>query len=163
MSQLPPFFQLAHVTTSLDRAMEEMGRAMGIAHWLEMRHHQATVGGGARADIHVGLAWKGDLMIELIEPLGGADAIYREPLTGSGYQIRQHHMGRIFDTVERFEAAMAPLRKEGVPFPIEGNFEDTRGKCLINYADLRARLGYYIENLMFTPEGLQWLNTVPRN
>lgn len=163
MSGLPPFFQIAHVTTSLDRAMEEIGRASGISHWLEMRDHQATIRDGARAHIHVALAWKGDLMIELIEPLGGADAIYREPLTGAGYQIRQHHMGRIFDSVETFEAAMAPLRRAGVKFPVEGNLEDTRGKCLINYADLRPQLGYYIENLMFTPEGREWLDTVPQN
>jgi len=143
--------------------MAEMGEAMGITRWLEMRDHAATVSGGKRAEIHVALAWKGDLMIELIQPLGGHDAIYREPLTGEGYQIRQHHMGRIFPTAEDFEAAMEPLRRRGVHFPIEGDFEDTRGKCLINYADLRAELGYYIENLMFTPEGLGWLETVPRN
>lgn len=163
MSGLPPFFQIAHVTTSLDRAIVEMGLAAGISRWLEMRDHQATIGGGARADIHVALAWKGDLMIELIEPLGGVDAIYREPLTGAGFQIRQHHMGRIFDSAEAFEAAMVPLRAAGVTFPIEGNFEDTKGKCLINYADLRPQLGYYIENLMFTPEGREWLGTVPKN
>lgn len=160
---MPGFFQLAHVTTSLDQAIADVGDAMGITNWLEMRDHAVVVKNGERAKIHVALAWKDSLMIELIEPFGGADAIYRDALGDEpGYRIRQHHLGRMFDTAEQFEAAMAPLRQQGIAFPIEGGFAETNGKCLINYADLRPQLGYYIENLMFTPEGRGWLDTVPR-
>lgn len=160
---LPGFFQLAHVTTSLDRAMEDFGRTMGLRDYLQMRDHSVITRNGQRAHMHVALAWLGDLMIELIEPIGGDDRVYREPLIGQDYAVRHHHMGRIFPNDEEFDRAMAELTAAGVDFPISATLEETNGKCRVNYADLRPQLGYYIENLMFTPSGLEWLNSVPRH
>lgn len=160
---LPDFFQHAHVTTSLDRAMADFGARLGLTEYLQMRDHSVITKGGERAYMHVALAWLGDLMIELIEPIGGNDLVYRAPLIGLDYGVRHHHMARIFQTDAAFDRAMADLSDAGIDFPIVATLEDTKGKCRVNYADLRAELGYYVENMVFSPSGLEWLQTIPRN
>lgn len=160
---LPPIAQLAHVTTSLERAMEDMGRSLGIREWLQMRDSTVSIGPGRRAHIHVALAYKGDLMLEIIQPLGGDDAVYRAPLSGGGYMIRQHHVARIFETDAQFDGEMARLRAAGVGFPVDPVPEEMSGRARMNYADLRAELGYYVENLLFSADGGEWLKTIPRS
>lgn len=163
MADLPPIAQLAHVTTALERAMEDIGRAFGIREWMQMRDSTVSIGPGRSAQIHVALAYKGDLMLEIIQPLGGDDAVYRDPLAGEGYAIRQHHVARIFETDEQFDVEMARLRSAGVRFPIDPVPSEMSGRARMNYADLRAELGYYVENLLFSTDGSEWLKTIPRS
>lgn len=165
---LPPIAQLAHVTTSLERAMEDLGRSFGIREWMQMRDSIVSIGPGRRAHIDVALAYKGDLMLEIIQPLGGDDAVYREPLAGEGpvfdgYAIRQHHVARIFESDAQFDAEMDRLRAAGVTFAIDPVPEELSGRARMNYADLRAELGYYVENLLFSDAGSEWLKTIPRS
>lgn len=160
---LPDFFQLAHVTTSLDQAMDFFRRTLGLTRWLEMRDHSMVTRPGQRARLHVALAYLGPQMIELIEPIGGDDAIYRDALPSKGFVVKHHHMARMFDTDEAFDRAMEDLRGAGIRFPVEATLEDTNGRARVNYADLREQLGYYVENLRFAPEAMEWLATVPRH
>jgi hypothetical protein len=155
--------QIAHVTNSLDRAIREFRQAFGIAKFLEMRNHSVVTREGRRANMHVALAYRKDVMIELIEPIGGDDLVYREGLDGSDFVVRQHHVARIVDSDQEFDEEFERLRARGVKFPIMASRQDTNDKCRVFYADLRPYIGYYIEYLAFSASGRQWLDTIPGN
>lgn len=160
---LPAVSQIAHVTTSLERATEDFGRLLGIREWLQIRDYDVVTRPGHRALMHLALAYKGDTMLEIIQPLGGDDRIYSEPLEGNGYIVRQHHIARFFENHAQFDHEINRLRAAGVQFPIDVGLNETEGRARVNYADLRSQLGYYVENLLLSPGDDTWLTTIPRN
>jgi hypothetical protein len=157
-SAYPGFFQIAHVTSDLERAMALFRKTFGLGDFLEMREHTNVTG----ARLNVALAYLGPTMIEIIEPLGGNDAIYRDVLPGDQFAIRLHHLAKDFDTDEQYDAEIDALRENAIDLPILASLEETRGKCRMCYADLRPFFGYYVEYLLFTESGKEWLQTIPR-
>ena len=154
-------FQLAYVTSDLDRAVEAYGELLGATEFLrfESRKPWVMADGEHELEMAVALAWLGDLTIELIQPLGGHDAIYREVLGGESVGLRFHHVGyRLSGTLER-ALELRDAQPEGRVRMSKQEGEDT----LIFYVDTRPELGHYVEYLWWSPEAATFLDSLPRN
>lgn len=102
--------QLGHVVADLDSAIDAWSRRAGVGPWLIMRNIplQMTYRGAASVPlIDLGLAYRGDVQIELIQQKNAAASPYREHIERKVFGL--HHVaflsGRIEQDVARAEAA----------------------------------------------------------
>lgn len=143
------FHQIAYVTNDFDRALGIFREQHGITRFLELRdlRYPVTVD-GQEAHCHVALARSGGLEIEIITPLGGAVDLYREPIAGSGFRLRFHHVAQRLPDEATLRAVRATLTAQGYDFPIDGQ---SNGMTYF-YADMRETLGHYVEYIYATPD-----------
>ncbi|ODU04529.1 MAG: hypothetical protein ABS81_09680 [Pseudonocardia sp. SCN 72-86] len=152
-------FQMAYVTSDFDRALAVFAEDYGMTEFGRMSDLTLTDESGDTMSIEVGLAWAGDVQIELIEPRGGRDDLYRDALTGGSSDIVFHHIGILLPTREAVEEQRAESIRRGRPIVLSGNVE---GASAFVYADARATLGHHLEYLWFTPERLAFHRSMPR-
>lgn len=155
----PGFYQFAYVTTDMERAQSDVRATHGIGGFLDLTDMRYQTGLDREAHCHVALAYAGAMEIELIQPLDGDVAIYRDVLPEAGYGLRFHHVARLFETDAEFDATFAAYQAQGRSFPILGS---APGTARYFYCDMRADLGHYIEGIVFTPEAREWLASIPR-
>lgn len=156
------FFQVAYVTSDIDRATEDFGLLYGAARFQVNRNVEIqTVAGVARA--HFALAFVGDQQLEVIEPAGGADGAYRDILPAGAYATRLHHFGRLITEPVEWEAVRTSVRASGLDSPVGGTFRH-EGIELMHYlyADTRAQLGHQLEFMYRTEAGRDIFAQVPR-
>jgi hypothetical protein len=159
----PGYFQTAYVTNDIGLAMQRAGESYGIADWYRSDDLVLCTSGGGTANIKVALAYVGESQIELIEPAGGDDGLYRDYLDADGFQLRFHHICKAFETEEQYVENLSWLRKDGVTLPMAMSVEQSRGIAMACYADFRERLGHHLEFVWFTDEGRAWMGTMPRH
>ena len=156
------FSQLAWVSNDFDRALGELRGRLGIERFLELRDLPYMVrADGAEAVCHVALAYSGGLQIELIEPRGGLDGVYRDALPeDGGFALRFHHFAQALPSQEALEDMRGAAAQDWA-IPVEGSHPN--GMTYF-YADLRPLLGHYVEYTWSTPEFLKGLDAaIPRN
>jgi Glyoxalase/Bleomycin resistance protein/Dioxygenase superfamily len=154
------FYQVAYVTNDFERALRQCTLTHGAREFARMPAIQYEIGPGRAVVCNVGLAYVGATEIEVIEPLEGDVAVYRDALPTEGFALRFHHLARLYDTREEVEAQIAVYRREGRALPVDGT---SPGSARYYYADFRAELGHYIEGVWFEPASRAWLGTIPRN
>ncbi|MEJ0045284.1 MAG: VOC family protein [Rhodospirillales bacterium] len=152
-----PVFQLAYVTAELERAMVEFSTVLGIGRFQVNRDVSIETGAGA-AYCHFALAFLGEQQIELIEPVGGMDGVYRDVLA-PGRTVVLHHLGFLLPTETAWRAALRGIEASGHPMPVRGIFGD-----LMHYAyvDRRDLFAHYLEYMYATPAGATLFDNVPR-
>lgn len=154
------FAQMGYVTNDIGRAIEVFGEMAGVEKFLRNDGVRFNVGPDQYAHCNVALAVSGGVQIELIHPLGEADRVYREHLTGEGFQLRFHHECHWVDTEAEFAAAKAEMRRRGHEIVIDG--VDPFAQYF--YADLRSMFGHYVEYVFFNPETFEALSeAIPVN
>lgn len=111
-----PVMQNAFVVPDLDAAMDHWTRVMGVGPFFLLEHISFAEcrfrGKPANIDISVGIAYWGDVQIELIVQHNDAPSIYTEFL-GRGYKGMQH-MGVITPSVDDDLARLAAHGIEAV-------------------------------------------------
>lgn len=153
------FFQMAYVTNDIDRAMAEYGAKAGIDRFFAGRDAEFDIGGGRMAKAHIALANVGGVQIELIEPVGGHDHVYRQVLSGGDYQIHFHHEAHVLDSVEEFAATKAHVGGLGFDIVIDA---ETPGYRYF-YADTRTFIGHHTEFFYFSEEATAYFREVVPN
>lgn len=156
----PGYYQVAYVTTDLDRAMKLFGETHGLHRYFEMRDLRYKTGPGREAHCDIALAYLGATEIEIIQPLDGDVQLYRDFLPADGFGVRFHHLCKLFETEAGFDAQIAAYEKRGMKFPIMGS---APGNSRYFYCDFRAELGHYLEGIVFEPQARGWLAEIPRN
>jgi hypothetical protein len=85
-------FQIAYVATNLDRACKMMAERYGVRRFLRQDEVRLQIDPGGEMILNLANAWLGSTWLEIIEPVGGAVAIYRDWLAGGqedgGAQVR---------------------------------------------------------------------------
>ena len=114
---------------------------------------------GPGASIHLGLAWAGDVMIELIQPNGDAANLYTTHLPPDGQLVRFHHLGHLIEQRDEYDAVVARAAASGYPITMQGN---SHGVNYL-YLDVRADAGHYLEYVHLDPPMAQFFAAVPRN
>ena len=148
-------FQNAYVTHDIDAA----ARALADRHGIGSFYYLRDVPFGPGASIHIGLAWAGDVMIELIQPIGDAPNLYSAHLPLDGQRLRLHHLGHLIPTRDEWDTVVAQAERSGMPIVIHGN---NHGLNYL-YLDVRADAGHYLEYVHLDPPAARFFDAVPRN
>ena len=150
-------FQTAYVTPDIDAAVAVAAERFAAPRMQVNRDVGIETGSGV-AHCHFALAFIGAVQLELIQPAGGADDVYRAMLPQTGL-LRLHHIGCLVEMDVDWEALLAQIAAIGQAMPVRGAFADLMHYA---YADHRDEIGHYIEYMQPTPAGLSLFDDVPR-
>jgi len=138
-------YQVGIVVRDLKKSIELYEKLLGIGPWDEMCIDgevltSMTYKGKPveNASFLTGVAWVGDLQIELIQPVEG-DLPYSDFLREHGEGL--HHMGHV--QVSDMDAAVRDLEAQGYPCIFAGASPGTR----FAYIDMTKSLGMIVELL----------------
>ncbi len=147
-------YQLSYVTPDLPLGAQILREKFGIAGFKQLGDApviENTVWTPDGDDVFIAMraaiAFAGQLMIELLEPVSGATEIFTEMLE-PGRSLKLHHLGIRCDDLE---AVRAVHEQRGHPARMIGNFSTAR----FMYVDTRASLGHFLEYVQAPPE--YWL------
>jgi len=142
------FFQICYVTADLSAGMKQLAAMHGVERFRIKRDVKSLPGMPAmqlnEAHVYVGL-----VQIELIQPAGGDDALYRDVCAGDGQSLRFHHYAVWVDDPSQFEGLLPALKEQNVPVAFASMIPNVGG---VIYADLRSALGHYVEYVHLIPE-----------
>lgn len=143
----PGLFQVCYVTSDLDAGMRQLGSLHGVERF-RVRRDVASLPGMPAMTLHQAHVYLGDVQLELIQPAGGNDAIYRDfcPVDGA---LRHHHYGLWVDERAEYESLRERCAALGVPIAMEIAVPAVGGAI---YADFRRELGHYVEYVHLAPE-----------
>ncbi|MDB5447327.1 MAG: hypothetical protein JWQ97_2644 [Phenylobacterium sp.] len=151
------FFQLGYVTSDLDQAIVLYGERFGVKQFLTF--DSRAFNPDAERIVRVGLAWTGEVMIELIEPVG-EHPLYACALPQQGFGIQLHHLGYLVRDQAQWEAALAALSDPATPIVVRSDPSDMLEYA---YADARGLVGHHVEIVWLKPTGEAFFESVPRN
>lgn len=151
-------FQLAYVTDDIDAATRIAAATMGIGTF-QINRDMAIETGGGTAMAHFALAFLGNTQIEIIQPAGGADAVYREGVRAKCGALNFHHVGALITDEARWREVEAEVAESSASVPVRGAFGDLMHYL---YVDRRDTLGHYLEYMWRTEAGAGIFDSVPR-
>lgn len=151
-------FQVAYVTDDIDAAVAIAGPRLGIERFQINRSVPIETGAGT-ALASFALAFVGETQIELIQPAGGPDAVYRDGIRAMGGELTLHHLGCLITDEQRWHDTVSAARASRRPIPVEGAFGDLMHYL---YVDHRDTLGHYIEYMWQTAAGRDLFSDYPR-
>ena len=157
---MAPFipFQLAYVTDDIDAAVARAGPIFGIGAFRVNRGAEIETGAGL-ALAHFALAFVGEVQIEIIQPDGGADAIYRNGIREGGGALNFHHAGALITSEMAWNDVVAAAEASGADIPVRGQFGELMHYL---YLDRRDSVGHYLEYMWQTEAGADIFAAVPR-
>ncbi|MFT4046429.1 MAG: VOC family protein [Solimonas sp.] len=132
-------YQNAYVTPDIEKALDIFRTRYGVqnARYFQAETEVWTPEGKGIAVNKIAFIWIGRLQYELIEPVSGPVALYRDALPAQG--LRFHHVCmRSFD----WNATLAEIERQRLPIVYRG---DSSSGLKFIYADARDTLGHYLE------------------
>lgn len=154
------FFQLAYVTTDIDRALGVFAEDYDVPRFGRLGEISLPLDDGGETRIEIALCFVGDLQLEVIEPRGGRDDIYRRALPIEGFGLVWHHAGFKLPSIEAFEEAREEITQRGHGIALAGGSPST---SVFFYADTRDALGHYLEYIYLSPARQQFHDELPHH
>lgn len=145
------FVQLAYVTNDFDRALTVFGERHGVMRFLELREFTLQTGADQFAEVNIAIAMVDGMEIEIIQPLDGADKVYRCALAGKDFQVRFHHIGERVESLECFEHLKREVTAASRRIDLWGS--SVNGAHYF-YVDDRDTLGHHVEYIYRAPDDL---------
>jgi len=138
--------QQAYVTTDVDEACRVLSGKFGIEKFWRPNQQTMTLDDGREVILHNAHAWVGSIWLEIIQPIGGEDGLWRDWLAGrQGFAMKLHHLGIMVDSPQEMDAKMAEGEANGfkvaLSLTVMGN--------MARYLDTVDALGHYLEYLYF--------------
>jgi hypothetical protein len=158
---LKGFFQIGYATNNLDKALALYKEKYDMGPFAEIREVPAQGPNNTTMLTNFALAYKGDTMIEFIQPLEGDTGMFDHvlPKGSDDFIIRHHHFAYCLDSMEELDGAEAMMKNQGIEIPIRGNGMD---QVFFFYADTRPWTGHYSEYLTLTDKGREAYAQLPR-
>jgi hypothetical protein len=151
---LAEHFQMAYVTTDMERALDLFKTRFGIQKFSRLEGRMPA-GGQIRAEF----AWVGTIMYEVICASGPGSDIYMDRLPrGDGFHIKHHHLGFLLRSREQWDAVMVKARESGWSVPYR-NDNPLVEVCFVDATEL----GHYLEYFLPKQAGLAFFASVPRH
>jgi Glyoxalase/Bleomycin resistance protein/Dioxygenase superfamily len=140
-------WQVAYVTTDLDRAMETLRDDLGVENCTEVPTAGASFLRGdepAEWEARIAMGARGGTIVELIEPVGGEVDFYRRFLPEDGSPaLRFHHMATFIPTGDDAWTALTDvLAASGLKVDYTVLIPD---RVRAGYVDTTAKLGHFME------------------
>jgi hypothetical protein len=157
------FRQIAWVTNDLDRSMAMFKETYRVPSFytMDLAFDAQLRGQPGQMKIKVALANIDHVQIELIEPRGGIDAIYREvlPVNSDYANVFHHFCVTVKGTRQDWKNYVSAL---GPDRPVCYSAEISEGAQFV-YTDERHLIGTYIEHVWFSADVERMLQeAVPR-
>jgi hypothetical protein len=153
------FFQIGYVTRDLDAGMRRLGATHGIERF-RIKRDVHGMPGMPEMLLHQAHVYIGAVQIELIQPAGGDDRLYRAFCATDSSAIRHHHFGMWIDDPAEYGCLRAALEEQNIPIVFEASTPNVGGAI---YADTSEKLGHYLEYIHLTPEAKRgYYADVPR-
>lgn len=141
-------YQICYVTRDLDAGMRQLMAMHGVESFRIKRDVDAMPG-MPKMRMNQAHVFIGPLQLELIQPAGGDDGLYRDFCAADGDAIRFHHFGLWVDNPAEYGALPAALAEQSIPIVFQLSLPENMGAI---YADTRAWLGHYLEYVHMKPE-----------
>jgi len=157
----PTVLQIGYVTTDVEEAIWRYRENYGVRDFASYPNFPGTTPSGASFTVHIAAAFIKGTLIELIQPAGGEDKIFREILPAEGFAIRHHHQGYGIFTEEEWLERQRVVEAQNIRVALDGEVPNV---LRFRYLDLREDLGHYLEFLYYQGEaGRKLLADIPRN
>lgn len=144
--------QVAWVTPDLDRSLVQFRSLYGVPDFLVMEQTfpASVFGREGEISLRIALANVDAMQLELIQPLGGNDSIYRDvlPAGGAHANVFHHVCVKVYGPLCAWDAHIAALGPHQ-PVVYSG---DVGPDARFVYTDERATLGMYLEHVWFGEE-----------
>lgn len=152
-------FQLGYVTDDVEQAMAGF-RRLGVERF-RVGEVGAAAGRPGPYGARIAMAWRGEMMIELIQPLGTPAPVYVDdlPPPGAGRCVF-NHVGIWVPDQTGWDALMADLAARDMPVAWSGS---DPARFDVAYVDTRASIGHYCEFIRVCPVLAELFASVPRN
>jgi hypothetical protein len=141
-------FQNAYVTRDIDKWVKEFEKRAKIDQLMTFEGTTPTkVPANGSQTNKLAFIWVGDMQYELIQPVGGDVAIYRDALPADD-SLKFHHVCMRIPEWDDFRR-----RVDEQPYPVVLEGGDDKLRFL--YLDARPLVGHYLEYLWTTDERWQ--------
>jgi hypothetical protein len=148
------FFKLGYVTQNLEAAMARFADRYGVPRFVVADSRNLARWEGQQ--VRAAMAFRGDVLVELIEPLG-EPGLFVDALPKGG-DVRLHHLAYMMAT-----SAWTTLRDDLAAHGLSIAFETSPEFPLqVIYADTRAELGHFVEFVHQNEEADALFASVPR-
>ena len=159
---LPVFrthYQTAYVTTDREQALKLFADRYGVTEWYRPDPFDLQTLKGESYRLSVAHAFVGETNIEVIQPVSGADVLYRDILPTTGFGLRFHHRAfRIFSDAE-WDTTRESGLAAGHTICWQGSAVGTK----VLYFDTFAEIGHYAEYLYFFDIAKSSFPKIPHN
>lgn len=156
---LTGLYQIAYVSTDLEAGMRQLAAVHGIDRF-RVKHDVPSSTGMPDMVMHQAHVFIGPVQIELIQPAGGDDALYRDVCAADPAAIRHHHFGMWVDDPVEYRRIPGTLAQQQIPITFQMSIPEVGGAI---YADTRRTLGHYLEYVHLLPEAKdKYYADVPR-
>jgi hypothetical protein len=142
-------YQVCYVTEDLDTGMRLVKDTHGIEAF-RIKREVGSLPGMPKMVVHQAHVFIGSLQLELIQPAGGDDALYRDYCPADAKSIGFHHFGHWVDDPAAYAALPAVLAEQKMPIVFQITMPNNMGGAI--YADARASLGHYLEFVHMIPD-----------
>ena len=136
MPLLSGLYQIAYVTTDLDAGVRQLQAIHGIERF-RIKRDVPSMPGMPKMMMHQAHVFIGAVQLEVIQPAGGDDALYRDVCAADGSAILHHHFGMWVDDEAEYAGLRAALAEQNIPVVFDAKIPDiggaiypTRGRSL---------------------------------
>jgi hypothetical protein len=141
--QLPPFRlkHAAYVTSNLEYGQRRLSAMFGMSDFTVYPEIGIAVPGG-EAKITFALITVNGTDLEVIQPLGGKDDVYRQAVPRDPTDIAFHHFASVIHSKDEWQMVLDAAENYAFAVPVHGDAAE--GPRYI-YLDTRAQLGHMLE------------------
>lgn len=153
-------FQFGYVTDDLESAVARFGE-LGIEQF-RISPVGAAADGHSPFGARIAMAWAGELMIEIIEPLRDKTApVYVDDMPpAESRRCVFNHVGLAVPDHETWNALEKELERRKLPIVWRGS---NPARFDVSYVDTRPLLGHYCEFIRICPVLVEQFANVPKN
>ena len=150
------FHHIGYVTNDLAQAVEVMRQQYGLAKISDCGEHPVTLADGSQYLHKTAMIFVEPWGVELIQPTGGNDSIYREFLPSRGFGMNLHHVCFSAPSRAELDAAKDGFVAAGYRIAVDSQ------KTNFFYADTREFFGHYTEWAYVGPFETEFLRDITR-
>ena len=128
---LSGLYQIAYVAADLEAGTRQLAAIYGIDRF-RVKHDVLSAPGMPDMVVHQAHVFIGSTQIELSQPAGGDDALYRDFCAADSTAIRHHHFGMWVDDPVEYRRLPRALAQQDIPITFEMSVTGVGGAIYAN-------------------------------
>jgi hypothetical protein len=143
----------------MDRALSSFRDEFGVHSFFRSGQRTVPLETGGRMTLEIALAWLGNTMVEVIQPIADDVAVYADWLPKQGFATRFHHIGIRLHSMDEWNENLQEIQRQRhkIVFNLTASYTEAV------YIDTVAALGHYVEYLYYIEPAKSSLPRIPQN